>query len=136
MKLARLAASVALLAALAVLSSGGLTGQDKDKKGPEPARKPAKGVPAHWDKLELTEAQQAELVKLYAEYLPRRQKLREEMHRLDAELARKRVGVLNDEQRKKLVDVVLADPPKEKAAETGKADPPEKEKPKGKDPDK
>ena len=47
-----------------------------------------------------------------------------------------RVAVLNDEQRKKLVDIVVTDPPKETRADKGKAGPPEKEKPKGKDVDK
>jgi hypothetical protein len=137
MRLARVSASVALVAALAVLSSGGLTGQEKDTKGPEPARKAAKGqLPRNWEKLDLTDAQRDEVLKLTAEYKAKRDKLMQEVYRLDAELARKRVAVLNDEQRKRLVDVVLADPPKEKPGETEKTAPPEKEKPKGKDPDK
>jgi hypothetical protein len=63
MRPARVWAGVTLLAALAVLSSGGLTGQDKDKKGPESA-KAAKGqLPAGWVKLELTDAQKGEVLR-------------------------------------------------------------------------
>jgi hypothetical protein len=131
MRLARVSAGVGLLAIVTLLAA-----QEKDKKGPEPAKAVAKGVPSHWAKLDLTSAQREELAKLYAEYLPKREKLRQEMYKLDAELARKRVAVLNDEQRKKLVDLVPPDPPNENPAEKGKAGPSEKEKPKGKDPDK
>jgi hypothetical protein len=131
MRLARVSAGVGLLALVTLLAA-----QEKDKKAPEPAKKAAAGVPAHWNKLDLTEAQREELAKLYADYLPKRQKLLEEMNRLDAELARKRVGVLNDEQRKKLVDLVVTDPPKETPAEKRTAGPPDKEKSKGKVPDK
>jgi Spy/CpxP family protein refolding chaperone len=128
MKLARALAGVALLAALAVLSSGGLTGQEKKAiKG---------GLPPWWDKLDLTEAQRDEILKLNAEYKAKTDKLEQEISRLRAELARKRVTVLTDEQRKKLVDLVATDSLKEKPAEKGKAGPPEKEKPKGKNPDK
>jgi hypothetical protein len=137
MRLARVSAGVALVVALAVLSSGNLRSQEKEKKGPEPAKKAAKGqLPRHWEKLDLTDAQRAEVLKLNAEYKAKTDKLQAELRTLWAELARKRVAVLNDEQRKKLVDVVLGDPPKDKPGETGKAASPEKEKPKGKDPDK
>jgi hypothetical protein len=137
MNRARLAAASVLVAALAVLSAGGLTGQDQDKNTTETAKKAAKGqLPRNWEKLDLTDAQRDEILKLTGEYKAKRDKLMQEVYRLDAELARKRVAVLNDEQRKKLVDIVIADPPKESPAEKGKAGPVEKEKPKGKDPDK
>jgi flagellar basal body-associated protein FliL len=136
MRLVRVAAAVPLLGAVALLSSGGLTGQDKDKKGPESA-KAAKGqLPAGWQKLDLTDAQKEEVLKLNAEYKAKTDKLQDEISRLRAEVARKRVAVLNDEQRKKLVDLVATDSLKEKPAEKGKDGPPEREKPKGKVPDK
>jgi hypothetical protein len=128
MRLARISAALVLLATLAVLSSDTLRSQEKDKKA-------AKGqLPAGWSKLDLTDAQKEEILKLNAEYYAKREKLRQEMFKLDAELARKRVQVLTDEQRKKLVDLVVTDSLKDTAAERGKADPPEK--PKGKVPDK
>jgi hypothetical protein len=134
-----MSAGVALVAALALLSSGGLTGQEKDRKDPGASKKAVKGqLPRDWEKLDLTDAQKDEIIKLNAEHKAKRDKLMQEVYRLDAELARKRVAVLNDDQRKKLVDIVIADPPKESPAEKEMARPPEKEKekPKGKNPDK
>jgi Spy/CpxP family protein refolding chaperone len=129
MRLARVSAGLVLLAALVVMSSGGLTGQEMDKKAIKG------GLPAWWDKLDLTELQRDEILKLNAEYKAKTEKLEQEVSRLRAELARKRVAVLNDEQRKKLVDLVATDTLKEKSAEKEKG-PAENEKPKGKVPDK
>jgi hypothetical protein len=47
------------------------------------------------------------------------EKLREEIRKVDEEYARKRVAVLNDDQRKKLIDIVAGQAPKDK----DKADP-------------
>jgi hypothetical protein len=66
MKLARVAAGAGLLAALAVLSTGGLRSQDKDRQAPAP--KAVKGLPDYWARLDLTGAQPAEVAKLIAEY--------------------------------------------------------------------
>jgi hypothetical protein len=55
---------------------------------------------------------------------------------LDPGLARNRVAVLTDEQSKKLVGIVTAEPRKPKTHEQGKGGPPAKEQAKGKDPDK
>jgi Spy/CpxP family protein refolding chaperone len=137
MRLTRVAAGVGLLAALVALSSDGLRSQEKEKKAPEPNRKAAKGqLPLGWGKLDLTDAQKAEVFKLNAEYGAKVEKLREEIRVLQAELARKRVAVLTQEQKNKLIDVVTSDPPKENPADKGKGGPAEKEKPKAKDPDK
>jgi hypothetical protein len=56
-------------------------------------------------------------VKLTAEHRQKVEKLREEIQKLDDEYGKKRVAVLTDEQRKKLIDLVAGPPPK------GKADP-------------
>jgi Spy/CpxP family protein refolding chaperone len=134
MGLARLVAGVGLLTALGVVSSEGLHSQDKDKKAPAP--KAVRGLPDYWAKLDLTDAQRAEVLKLNTEYGAKVEKLREEIRVLQAELARKRVAVLTDEQKKKLVDLATADPPKANAGEKGKGAPPEKERPRAKGPDK
>src|SRR5439155_17060399 len=112
MRLARLSAGVALLAALALGSSGGLPGQDKkDRKGPEPEKKAVPGpLPKGWEKLDLTDAQRAEILRLNAEYKAKTDPLQEELRRLWTELARKRVGLLTDGQKKKLGEVVTAGP--------------------------
>jgi Spy/CpxP family protein refolding chaperone len=136
MRFACVAAAVGLLAALAVVSSDSLRSQETDRKGPVPDRKAAKGVPEHWAKLNLTDAQRAEVARLTADYTAKVEKLKEEIRVLQAELARKRLAVLTDEQKNKLIDIVTSDPGKEKPAEKGKGGPAEKERPKAKDPDK
>jgi hypothetical protein len=127
MRLARVAAGIALASALALASSDGLHSQEKDKKAPEPEKKAASGqLPRGWDRLDLTDAQRREIARLTAEYAAKEEKLREEIRAVQAELARKRVAVLTDGQKKRLTDILTADPP------DPKADP----KPKGKDRDK
>ena len=119
MRPARLLAGVALLATLALLAAGGDTrSQDKDKGTKEagPAKPAAKGqLPRYWDRLALTDAQRDEILKITAEYKGKTDKLREEIRKLDEELARKRVAVLTDDQRKKLIDLVAGPDPKAKA---------------------
>ena len=129
MPLARALAGGALLATLLLLSAPGLLSQDKEKKDSK-----TKGqLPPGWTKLDLTAVQKEEIYKLNSEYREKRAKLQAEINKLDAELARKRVAVLTDEQRKKLVDLVGAgEAGGDRPAEKGTS----KEKAKGKDPDK
>jgi Spy/CpxP family protein refolding chaperone len=116
MRCARISAALALLAAVALLAGGGTWGQDKEKSGDPPAKPAAKGpLPKYFDKLDLTEAQRAEVAKLTAEHRQRVEKLRDEIRKLDDDYGKKRVAVLTDEQRKKLIDLVAGPPPKEKA---------------------
>jgi hypothetical protein len=121
MRPARLSAALALLAALAVLVGGGTWGQDREKKDDAPARPAAKGpVPKYFDQLGLTDPQRAEVVKLTAEHRQKAEKLREEIQKLDDEYGKRRVAVLTDDQRKKLIDLVAGPPPKDKTAPKAK----------------
>ena len=134
MRPARLLAGVCLVATLALLAVGDTRSQDKDKKGDGPAKPMTKGqLPRHFDQLGLTDAQRAEVLKVTAEQQEKRAgleeegrklapdrkderaKLREEIRKLDEEAARKRVTLLTDDQRKKLIDLVAGPPPKAKA---------------------
>ena len=117
MRPARLLAGICLLAALALLAAGDTRSQDKDKdkgtKGDGPAKPAARGqLPRHFDKLGLTDAQRAEVLKLTADHKEKKDKLLEEIRKLDEDVARKRVAVLTDEQRKKLIDLVAGPAPK------------------------
>ena len=115
MRPARVFATLALLIAIVMLV-GGSQGQDKDKTGDDPVKpSPKVQLPKYFDKLGLTDAQRDEVVKLTKDYQERKAKLQEEIRKLDQELARKRVTVLNDEQRKKLIDLVAGPEPKAKA---------------------
>jgi Spy/CpxP family protein refolding chaperone len=114
MRCGRVLAGGALLATLLLLSSDGLMSQDK-KEGKLKGQ-----LPPGWGKLELTAAQKEEIYKLNSEYKHKVDKLQEEIRTLQAELARKRVAVLTDEQKKKLVDIVSGEPAKEKAKDTAK----------------
>ena len=118
MRPARLLAGVALLAALALLASGDTRSQDKDKAKTEggPARPAAQGqLPRYFDQLGLTDAQRAEVLKVTADTKEKTDRLREEIRKLDEEASRKRVAVLTDEQRKRLIDLVAGPAPKAKA---------------------
>jgi hypothetical protein len=121
MRLARLLAGVALLATLVLLSSDGVLSQDK-KDGKTKGQ-----LPQGWSKLELSAAQKEEIYKLNREHKDKVDKLKDEIKKLDEELARKRVGVLTDEQRKKLIDMVAGE---------SKEKPKDGSKEKGKDPEK
>jgi Spy/CpxP family protein refolding chaperone len=127
MRLARALAGCALLATLILLSSDGVLSQEKKEKEGK-----LKGqLPQGWAKLDLTAAQKEEIYKLNREYREKTDKLNDEIKKLNEELAKKRVAVLTDEQRKKLIDLVAGDPkdkPKEKDGS--------KEKAKAKEPDK
>ena len=123
MRLARVLAGCALLATLVLLSSDGVLSQErKEKEGKVKGQ-----LPQGWSKLELTAAQKEEIYKLNRDYKEKTDKLNEEIKKLNAELAKKRVAVLTDEQRKKLIDLVAGDP---------RDKPKEKDKPKPKEPNK
>lgn len=110
---------VALLSALALLASSFVQNQDKDKAGPE-TKPTAKGqVPMYWDQLGLTDAQRAEVVKLTRDQRDKVDKRREEVRNLD-EYARKRLAILTDEQRKKMIDLVAGEARKDKDGATAK----------------
>ena len=113
MRLARALAACALLATLVLLSSEGVQSQEKkDSK--------IKGqLPQNWSKLNLTAAQKEEVYKLNRDYKEKTDKLNEEIKQLNEELTRKRVAVLTDEQRKKLIDLVAGEP-KEKSKDSPK----------------
>lgn len=112
MRLARALAACALLATLVLLSSDGVLSQDKKDTGKIKGQ-----LPQGWSKLNLTAAQKEDVYKLNREYADKIDKLNDEIAKLREELARKRVAVLTDEQRKKLVDIVTGeskDTPKDK----------------------
>ena len=116
MRAARVSAALALLAAVALLAGGGTWGQEKAKSGDPPAKPAAQGLlPKYFDRLDLTEAQRAEVAKLTAEHRQRVEKLREEIRKLDDEYGRKRVAVLTDDQRKRLIDLAAGPPLKGEA---------------------
>ncbi|MBO0697529.1 MAG: hypothetical protein J2P46_03980 [Zavarzinella sp.] len=127
MRLVRALAGGALFATLVVLSSDGLMSQDKEKKEGR-----IKGqLPQGWSKLDLTATQKEGIYKLNSEYKQKVDKLQDEIRNLQSELARKRVAVLTDEQKKKLVEMVAGEAGKEKSKEKEKA----KEAPKGNNPE-
>jgi len=115
MRLARVLAGGALLATLVLLSADGVLSQEK-KDGKMKGQ-----LPQGWSKLDLSAAQKEEIYKINREHKEKVDKLRDEIRKLDEEYSKKRVAVLSDEQRKKLIDIVAGDP---------------KDKPKGKEPDK
>ena len=121
MRLTRILVGVALLSALALLGSGDTHSQDKEKEKAGPDKKAAAGLPKYWDQLGLTDAQRAEVVKLTRDKRDKVDKLREEIRKVDEEYARKRVAVLTDDQRKKLIDLVAGEAPKDKADPKAKA---------------
>jgi Spy/CpxP family protein refolding chaperone len=119
MRFARALAGCACLAALMLLSSNsGIQSQDKK----DPAPKGTRQLPSNWGKLDLTPAQKEEVYKLQAEYKTKTDKLADEIRALNAELAKKRSAVLTADQKKKLAELVGADPgeSKEKAKEKSK----------------
>jgi cell division protein FtsB len=121
MRIARVLAGGALFATLIVLSSDSLLSQEK-KEGKLKGQ-----LPQGWSKLDLTAAQKEDIYKLNAEYKAKVDKLEEEIKQLRNELARKRVAVLSDEQRKKLTDMVTGgESGKEKAKDNAKGKTPDK----------
>ena len=119
MRPAHALSALAVFAVLALLASEGSRGQDK--KAESSVRPTAKGqLPKYWDQLGLSEAQRTEVLRLTAEQKEKTDKLREEIKKLDEEFARKRVKILTDDQRKKLIDLVAGPDPKEKAEHKAK----------------
>src|SRR6476646_3034733 len=103
MRLARVLAGCALLATLVLLSSDGVVSQEK-KEGKLKGQ-----LPQGWSKLDLTAAQKEAIYKINREYKEKTDKLKDEIKKLDEEYAKKRVTVLTDEQRKKLIDLVAGE---------------------------
>ena len=117
MRFARALAGCACLATLILVSSNGLQSQEKKEPGKTKGQ-----LPQNWGKLDLSAAQKEEIYKLNADYKAKKDKLKAEMDALDAELSKKRAGVLTAEQKKKLAELVGAEPsdPKEKSKDKGK----------------
>jgi len=118
MRLVRVIAGCAVLGAIFVLSTNGNLSQGQDKKEPPKVKGQ---LPQNWAKLDLSAAQKEEIYKIQADYKQKTDKLQEEIRKLNAEMAQKRVAVLTDDQKKKLAEIVGVDPkPKEKAKENPK----------------
>jgi Spy/CpxP family protein refolding chaperone len=116
MRLARALAGCTLLAALALMSSDGVQSQEKKDKAPAKIKGQ---LPQGWGELGLTAVQKEEVYKLNAEYKEKVDSLENEIKKVRAELVKKRLAVLTDEQRKKLRDTVGGEEPKEKSKDKG-----------------
>jgi hypothetical protein len=117
MWIARALAGCTLLATLVLLSSDGALSQDKKDK--TPAR--IKGqLPQGWGELGLSAAQKENVYKVNAEYKEKIDKLNVEIDKLRAEQNKKRLAVLTDEQRKKLLAAAGFEDAKEKSKDKGK----------------
>jgi hypothetical protein len=111
-----------LLTTLALLGGVSSSGQDKEKKGDTPTKPSVKGqMPKYWDHLGLTDTQRTEVVRLTREQRDKVDKLREEIRKVEEEYAKKKVALLTDEQRKKLIDLVAGEVPKDKVDPKAKA---------------
>jgi Spy/CpxP family protein refolding chaperone len=98
MRLARLLAFCAVVAAIALLSSGGVNSQEKKDATPK-----LKGqLPSGWPRLGLTDEQKQEVFKLQDEHKRKVGVFKEQIAFHDAELVKGRLGVLTDEQRRKM----------------------------------
>ena|SRR2546421_12554900 len=111
MKLARVLAGCALLATFGLLSSDSVLSQDKKEKAPAKLKG---ALPDGWKDLGLTASQREEIYKINADYREKIEKLNEEISKLKAEQAKKRLTVLTEDQRKKLRDTVGGEDPKPK----------------------
>lgn len=96
MCLARIVAGCAIVAAIAMFGSHGLT---QEKKGG--ADKAKAKLPIGYDKLNLTPEQADMVLKLQADQKAAVDKLKQQIAVLDAQLVKDRLNVLTDEQRKK-----------------------------------
>lgn len=105
MRLARVIGACVLIGMLALIPTSGLQSQDRKSS------KVRGQLPAGWGKLNLSTAQKEEIYKLNKDYKDKIDKLEEEIKKLQDELAKKRVAVLTDEQRKKLLDSVSGGAP-------------------------
>ena len=108
MKLARILAGCAMVATLLLLSTGGVTSQEK-KDAKDPPK--AKGyIPTGWGKLNLDAVQKQNIYTIQGEYKEKISKLEDEIKKLEAEKYKKMVGVLKAEQKKILTDGLTPDP--------------------------
>jgi hypothetical protein len=105
MRVAHLMAESIFVAALALLCSLGGFGQDRK----ETLANAKEQLPRLWSKLDLTDAQKSEVLKLQREHKEAVDKLKLQIAKLDAELITKRTAVLTDEQRKKLREILFED---------------------------
>jgi hypothetical protein len=117
MKIARALAGCTLLATLVLLSSDGVLSQDKKDK---PPAKIKGQLPPGWGDLGLSAAQKEDVYKINAEYKEKVDKLEDEIKKLRAEQVKKRLTVLNDDQRKKLRDAIGGEDPKDKSKDKDK----------------
>jgi Spy/CpxP family protein refolding chaperone len=109
MRLARLLACCAIVAAIALLSSDGIYSQEKTDA------KRKLELPQSWSKLDLTNEQKAEILKLQDEHKQKVDELKMQIAKLDAELAKKRLALLTNEQRNVLRKQLFNNPdPKDK----------------------
>jgi predicted aspartyl protease len=107
-------AGAALL--LVVIAVGLVAGQDVPKA--DTGR-----LPKYFDRLELTDAQKAEVANLAADHRQKREKLLEELRKLDDEAGRKKVAVLTDAQMRKLVELMAEPVVKKREGEASRAVP-------------
>ena len=117
MRIARALAGCTLLATLVLLSSDGVLSQDKKDKAPAKIKGQ---LPQGWGDLGLSAAQKESVYKLNAEYKEKVDKLEDEIKKVRAELAKKRLALLTDEQRKKWRDTIGGEDPGDKAKDKSK----------------
>lgn len=110
MRFARALAGTAMLATLFLLSSDGVQSQDKKEKAPP--GKVTGQLPPGWKDLNLSAVQREEVYKINAEAKDKVDKLEEEIKKVKADQVKKRLAVLNEEQRKKLRESVGGEEPK------------------------
>jgi trehalose/maltose hydrolase-like predicted phosphorylase len=116
MRCARVLAGCAMAIILALLTTDGVLSQEKkDKEGKVKGQ-----LPQGWSKLTLSAVQKEEIYKLQAEHKDSVDKLKQEIAKLDADLVKKRLSVLNDEQRKKLREMFGGDTPDPKDTKDSK----------------
>jgi tRNA U34 5-carboxymethylaminomethyl modifying GTPase MnmE/TrmE len=116
MRIARVLAGCAMIATLVLLSSDGVLSQEKKDK----AGKITGQLPQGWKDLNLSASQKEEVYKINAETKEKVDKLEAEIKKIRDEQSKKRLAVLNDEQRKKLRDTVGGDEPKDKPKDSDK----------------
>jgi hypothetical protein len=108
--MSRLCAFV-LFATMLVLS-GGLVGQEPKKEATQPGKKddpPAKAkgmLPANWKKIGLSESQVQEIYKIQNKYGDEIDKLEAKIKELRAAMAKDRLAVLSQDQKKKLDEIL------------------------------
>jgi len=118
MNLARILAGCAMVATVLLLSSSGVTSQEK-KDVKEPSK--VKGyIPTGWGKLNLDAAQKQAIYSVQGDYKEKITKLEDEIKKLEAEKYKKMVAVLKPEQKKILTEGLTPDPAPKPAAPPAK----------------